>query len=74
MNHQKPTKTVPMRIYKPDQTLNASNSRVVGLSIDRNGNVAQLRVKFKPTAPKSPRVIVQARVLLNPINIPLKPI
>jgi hypothetical protein len=61
-----------MRTYKPDQTLNASNSKVVGVSINRKGQLTKIRVKFAPRAPEASKVIVKSKELLNPMGIELQ--
>ena len=61
-----------MRTYKPDQTLNASNSKLAGVSIDRKGRIVEIRVKFTPPVPEAPKVIVASIELLNPMGLQLQ--
>jgi hypothetical protein len=61
-----------MRTYKPNDVLDATNSKLVGVSIDRKGNVTHIRVKFTPKDAQAPRVIVKSKALLNTMGIQLQ--
>lgn len=54
-----------MRTYKPDQTLNAANSKLAGVSIDSQGHIREIRVKFVAATPEAPKIIVASKELLN---------
>jgi hypothetical protein len=56
--------------YIPLETaMTAKNSRLTGVSIDRHGNIRQLRVRIEFPRQKANEPLVVNQVKLNPISI-----
>lgn len=59
-----------MKQYIPiKDALNARNSKVVGVSINRDGNITQIRARLDFPASQPNRILVASSVQLNPIRI-----
>lgn len=56
------------RTFNPILKSTPSNSKLVGVSIDRNGNLVRVRVQFR-FKPKGNVPIFSEPVSLNPINV-----
>lgn len=54
------------RVFKPNDRLDASNSRLVGVSIDKKGNVRKIRARVYPQV-QAPE-IVTSKELLNRLS------
>lgn len=54
--------------FKPSNILNASNSTVTGLRVDRHGNIVQIRAAFN-FKPRADVKILSSNSHLNPIEL-----
>jgi hypothetical protein len=56
------------RQFRPSDSARPTNSKVVGVSINRDGNLTKVRVQFKVT-PKNNVPIYSEPISINPIEI-----
>jgi hypothetical protein len=54
--------------FRPVESVQPLNGRVVGISIDRNGKITKVRVQWK-FKPKDDVPIFSEPISLNPINV-----